>query len=190
MSMHGKLLSPGSVMSDDILARQVKKVSSLSAKSSFGWLSFSVLLQALLAGALCAAVFVFYHTIETVPPSAGIEIHRISGFVLGVLLVTRIALSTVAVFEAVKKVQAFSKACRTLAVLSSYVNETLTISAGAELEKKAVRKFRYELVRLLNMAVYSYHLMLKGLKLTVLPPSLRAEGAKMESEVTLPHIPL
>jgi hypothetical protein len=66
-------------------------------------------------------------------------------------------------------------------MLSCNVSETLTISAGADLEKKATAKFRYELVRLLNLAFYSYTLMLKGLKMVTPPASLiPLEGGVME----------
>ena len=39
--------------------------------------------------------------------------------------------------EAASYVQDFNKNCRQMAVLSSFVNETLTVSAAAEVEKKA-----------------------------------------------------
>lgn len=180
--MEGKLLQ-GTVVSDAKLATQVSKISHMSAKVSLSWLSLPVLLHAFLATLLSAVVFLGYHTIAGTPPLIAIEIHRVTGFILGVLLVARICVGTAAVSDAAAKVQAFNKACRTLAVLSSYVGETLTISAGAEVEKKAVAKFRFELVRLLNLAVYTYHLMLKGYKMSLPPQSLRVQGSKMETEV-------
>ncbi|KAL1498756.1 hypothetical protein AB1Y20_014066 [Prymnesium parvum] len=182
-AMNGKLLSSGAVMSDDNLALQVSKVSSLSSKVSLSWLSTPVLVLSLLASVLSGIVYVSYDAAVGPPPLVGIDIHRVTGIVLGMLLLLRISLGTAAVATAASKVQSFNKACRTLAVLSSYVGETLTISAGAELEKKAVAKFRFELVRLLNLAVFSYHLMLKGLKMTIPPVSMRVEGSKMESEI-------
>jgi len=182
--MNGKLLESGTTMSDELLASQVSKVSSLSAKASLSWLSIEVLLQSVVASALSGCVYVGYHYIRGGAPAIGINIHLVTGVVLGMLLVTRVSIGLSAVSEAVTKVQAFNKTCRTLAVLSSYVGETLTISAGAELEKKAVANFRYELVRLLNLAVFSYQLMLKGLKMTIPPASLRpAGGSKMEVEI-------
>jgi len=48
----------------------------------------------------------------------------------------------------------FASILRTVAMLSSNVSETLTVSAGAELEKKATAKFRYELVMSLNISLY------------------------------------
>ena len=69
-------------------------------------------------------------------------------------------------------------------MLSVSVGETLTISAAAEVEKKATSRFRYELVRLLNMSFFCYTLMLQGMKLAVPPTSLRAtEDTKLESEI-------
>ena len=49
---------------------------------------------------------------------------------------------------------------------------------------QATTKFRYELVRLLNLSFYCYTLMLKGLKLVTPPASLiPLEGGVMEAEV-------
>lgn len=79
------------------------------------------------------------------------------------------------------QVISFASGLRTVAMLSCNVSEKLTISAGADLEKKATAKFRYELVRLLNLAFYSYTLMLKGFKLVTPPASLvPLEGGVME----------
>merc|ERR1711998_562193 len=180
---NGKLLESGTVMSAESLKSQVSKVSDLSAKASLSWLSIEVILWSSLASIISGVVYVYMYATGDNPPLISINIHVVTGIVLGVLLVTRISLGLTAVSEATAKVQAFSKACRTLAILSSYVGETLTISAGAELEKKAVAKFRYELVRLLNLSVFSYHLMLKGLKMTIPPASLRSAGTKMEVEI-------
>eukprot|EP00966_Prymnesium_polylepis_P074338 1725358-Prymnesium_polylepis.1 len=181
--MNGKLLEDGTTMSDENLAKQVTKVSKLSDKASLSWVSVEVVLQSLVASAISGSVYTGYRMLETGPPTIGTVIHTVTGLVLGVLLVTRITIGLSAVSEAAATVQAFHKACRTLAVLTSYVGETLTISAGAELEKKAVANFRYELVRLLNLAVFSYQLMLHGQKMTLPPATLRAAGGKMEVEV-------
>jgi len=181
--MNGKLLEDGTTMSDENLAKQVTKVSKLSDKASLSWVSVEVVLQSLVASAISGSVYTGYRMLETGPPTIGTVIHTVTGLVLGVLLVTRITIGLSAVSEAAATVQAFHKACRTLAVLTSYVGETLTISAGAELEKKAVANFRYELVRLLNLAVFSYQLMLHGQKMTLPPATLRAAGGKMEVEI-------
>ena len=49
--------------------------------------------------------------------------------------------------------------------------------AGAEIEKKAVTKYRFELVRLLNLAFYCYSLMLQGMRLAVPPTSCAPRGS-------------
>ena len=42
-------------------------------------------------------------------------------------------------------ITSYNKSLRTIAVFSTYVNETLVVSTGAELEKKSVANFRYGL---------------------------------------------
>jgi hypothetical protein len=99
------------------------------------------------------------------------------------LLVSRVVAGIVRIQEASTSVQTFGKACRSVAVLSSFVTETLTGSAGAEVEKGAITKFRFELVRLLNLAFNHYVQMLQGNKLAVPPSSLRAADHKAEAEI-------
>jgi hypothetical protein len=126
------------------------------------------------------------HSVVNFPISSGAFLfgHTLLGGVLGVLLVARIIMGLLRVQEAAAHVQTFNKTCRTIAVLSSFVGETLTVSAGAEIEKKATGKFRFELVRLLNLAFYSYQCMLSGMKMGLPPASLRAaEGSKIETEL-------
>ncbi|EOD23248.1 hypothetical protein EMIHUDRAFT_444211 [Emiliania huxleyi CCMP1516] len=104
--------------------------------------------------------------------------------VLGVILVARIVNGSQQATSAAGSVIAFASTLRTVAMLSCNVSETLTINAGADHEKKATTKFRYELVRLLNLSFYCYTLMLKGLKLVTPPASLiPLEGGVMEAEV-------
>jgi len=183
--MNGSLLEKGAVASDEALEETVGKVSKLSGKAALSWVSPDVLSHSLLAMVVSGTIYVPYHLASGGAPTMGKTLHTITGVVLGFLLIARIVVGLYAVSDAAHKVQAFSKACRSLAVLTSFVGETLTISAGAELEKKAVAKFRYELVRLLNLAVFTYHCMLKGLKMTSPPPSLK--GGKNEAEILADH---
>ena len=82
-----------------------------------------------------------------------------------------------------KCAQDFNKTCRQFAVLSTFVVETLTVSSGAQSEKKATAAFRYEAVRLLNLAYYSYQLMVQGKKLALAPSALRPKsGGSAESQ--------
>ena len=67
----------------------------------------------------------------------------------------------------------FATAMIVLQVIPVAAAFVLTVSAGAEIEKKAVTRFRYELVRLLNLAFYCYTLMLQGKKPSMVPSSLR-----------------
>ena len=81
-------------------------------------------------------------------------------------------------------IASYNKSLRTIAVFATYVNETLVASTGAELEKKSVAKFRYELDRLLNLSNFCYTLMVKGLKMEEPPESLLpAEGGALEVRV-------
>ena len=180
--MNGSLLQKGTSKSDTNLQEQVNKTSRLSSKVALSWVSPYVLTNTLLAMVVSGSIYVLNHLASNAGvPTMGKNLHQITGTVLGFLLVARIVLGLNAVSEAAAKVQAFNKACRTLAVISSFVAETMTISAGAELEKKAVTKFRYELVRLLNLSVFTYHLMLEGKRIEVPPPALK--GGKNEAEV-------
>jgi len=182
---NGKLLEAGTTKSDDAMIATVSKTQVLAGKASLSWVSTDVLVNSVLATAVSGTVYAGYHNFTggAAPPIVGINIHLVTGFALGLLLVTRISLGMVAVKEAYASLQDFNKACRTLVVTSSHVAETLTISAGAELEKKAVANFRYELVRLLNLAVFSNHLMLKGLKMASLPKALLPSSGSSEAEV-------
>ena len=173
------LLERGAFTRDDALKEQIKTYS-LSSKASLSWLSPYVISHTLVAMAVSATIYAAYHVVGNDVPALGKNLHILTGSVLGILLIARIVLGLQSVSEAAAKVQAFNKTCRNLVVLSSYVGETLTISAGAELEKKAVARFRYELVRLLNLSNFTYHLMLKGLRMTVPPAALK--GGKNEAE--------
>ena len=110
-------------------------------------------------------------------------VHAADGILLGILLIARVVMGAYLVNAATSNVYKFT-ACRSLAVHSTSVTEPLTVAAGAEIEKKAVSKFRYELVRLLNLAFYCYSLTLQGMRLAVPPTPLRAgKDAKSEDEV-------
>jgi hypothetical protein len=115
---------------------------------------------------------------------AFLSAHALLGTVLGVLLTVRVYLGLQRVATVAKAIQDFAKTCRQIAVLSTFVGETLTVSAGAEIEKNATTKFRYDLVRLLNLSYYSFQLMLNGMKLCVAPSSLKpAAGGNLETDV-------
>lgn len=148
------------------------------------WLSLDMLLQTAASTLLSATVYLG-HTYMEFPLSEGVNgrPHMITGLILGMLLVARVVIGVTRKYEGVAQVMAFLKGCRTLAVLSCSVAETLTISAAAEVEKKAVQRFRYELGRQLNLAFYCYSLMLQGLKLAVPPTSLRSTDGKQEAEI-------
>lgn len=110
--------------------------------------------------------------------------HTVIGTILGVLLVVRVYVGVSKAAEVMGLITSYNKSLRTIAVFSTYVNETLTVAAGAELEKKAVANFRYELDRLLNLSNFCFTLMLKGLKMEEPPEALRPqEGAALEAKV-------
>lgn len=167
---------------DSELQNQVAAVSALTAKISFAWISSVVLFNSVLASVFSCAVFTFYtSTVGSEEPTITTMPHMILGIVLGLLLVARVAVGTSKAAEVLSQILAFDKSLRTIAVFSTYVNETLTIASGAELEKKAVMNFRYELVRLLNLCKFCYNLDLKGMKIDDPPETLG--GSKMEMKV-------
>ena len=173
------LLESGTVLSDDSLTATRSKVSKLSGSTALAWLSVEVLVHSLVTMGVTAAVYLAY-SITTSVPKMGIHLHVITGIALAMLLVARLVVGMGKVGEAVAQIHAFSKACRTLTLLSTSIGETLTIQAGAELEKKAVAKFRFELVRLLNLSVWSYHHHLNGNKMSTPPAALK--GSSLETE--------
>ena len=137
------------------------------------------------ATTLSAVVYVS-HSFLGYPLSNGafLTAHVLFGTILGMLLSARLVLGLVRVQQASKAMQDFNKTCRQLVVLSTVVRETLTVSAGAESEKKATAHFRHELVRLLNLGFYSFQLMVHGMKLCVAPSSLKPrDGGKLESQL-------
>lgn len=150
----------------------------------FAWLSMDVVLQTV-ASTLVSATVYLAHSYYSFPLSDGVTStpHMLTGAVLGVLLVSRVVVGVMRKNEGVAQVANYAGICRSLAVLSCSVSETLTISAAAETENKAVKRFRYELVRLLNLSFYCYTLMLQGMKLAVPPTSLRSADGKQEAEV-------
>jgi predicted membrane chloride channel (bestrophin family) len=173
---------------DADLERQQGKVRSASERFALQWISSDVVAHALVSSILTGFVYVGLHY-DPAATDRGVspinqQVHLVTGVVLGMLLVGRVVVGIGRASEAAAQVINFNKSCRTLAVLSTFVTETLTISAGAELEKRAASKFRYELVRLLNLAFYSHQLMLKGLKLKAPPAALQPQdGGTLESEV-------
>lgn len=141
------------------------------------------MLVALLSGAVYTMSSAGGSDGDAATPKLGTNFHMLTGTILGVLLVARLALGVQRVEAASTQVQSFNKACRSLAVMSSMVTETITISAGAEQEKNAVDHFRRELVRLLNLGFYCYQLSLKGLKLASPPEALRSRHDKSEADM-------
>ena len=169
---------------DPELKLQTESIAKLTSSLSFKWVAPDVLFHSVLAAVFSAAVFTFYSSAVS-EPSITVMPHMILGIVLGLLLVARVIVGTIKAAEVLSQIVAFNKGLRTIAVFSTYVNETLTIASGAELEKKAVANFRYELVRLLNLSFHCYALMLQGLRLAVPPASLT--GAQGEALASAPN---
>lgn len=181
----GKLLEDSVVLSDAKLTASTEKMSKKAAKQYLKFISAAMLGQSAVATGIAVAVYISHASLQF-PVSGDVlrMVHLITGGTLGLLLTARIVMGVYLTSVATTNLYAFIKACRSLAVLSSSVSETLTVSAGAEIEKKAVLKFRYELVRLLNLGFYCYTLMLQGKRLAVPPSSLRAsESSKATDEL-------
>ena len=158
-----KLLG-GDVRSDAELLRQQQKVKGASVRFSLKWVSSDVVVHALVSAILTGSTYVLMHFDAAAPAHepSGVNqsVHLMTGMILGMLLVARVVVGSMRASEAAAQVVNFNKSCRSLAILSTFVTESLTIQAGAELEKRATSKFRYELVRLLNLSFYTYQLML------------------------------
>jgi len=172
------------VLSDATLTKAQAGMESVSTRLSLSWVTPEMVIHVLASTAVAAFAYVS-HSFYGYPLSSGafLNAHTLLGIVLGVLLTMRVVLGLQRVQAAAAAVQNFAKTCRQIAVLSTFVGETLTVSAGAEVEKKATTKFRYDLVRLLNLSYYSFQLMLNGMKLCVAPTSLKPrEGGKLEQE--------
>jgi hypothetical protein len=170
---------------DEDLQRQQAKVNAASGRNWLKWINTDVVVHALVAAIVTGGIYVgntlmSYKLQESLTIS--LSVHLVTGVVLGMLLVARVVLGSQRKAEAAAQIVSFNKSCRTLAVLSTFVREGLTIAEGAEAEKAATSKFRYELVRLLNLSFYTYQLMIKGLKLKTPPKALRAAG-ETESDV-------
>lgn len=172
------------VLSDARMSDTKAKMAGKAGRHLFAWLSMDVVLQTV-ASTLVSATVYLAHSYYSFPLSDGVTStpHMLTGAVLGVLLVSRVVVGVMRKNEGVAQVANYAGICRSLAVLSCSVSETLTISAAAETENKAVKRFRYELVRLLNLSFYCYTLMLQGMKLAVPPTSLRSADGKQEAEV-------
>ena len=180
---NGKLLD-SVVLSDAGLMEAQAKMSTKASKQFLAFISPDMMVQTVIATSISAAVYVG-HSYVQFPITEGVArmVHIVTGLLLGILLTARVILGVYMTFTATRQVYAFTNACRSIAVLSTAVNETLTVSAGAELEKKAVSKFRYELVRLLNLSFYCYTLMLQGMRLAVPPSTLRTVSGNAEDEL-------
>lgn len=79
--------------------------------------------------------------------------HLVLAIVLGLVLVLRLGFAMQQFAAAKAALCSFYAAAATIAVTASHVSEALTISAGAEHEKKGMYMFRSELARLLGFAV-------------------------------------
>jgi len=170
------------VLSDANLSAQKANLNSKASKLYMAWVSPEMLLHAVASTALAVAVYL------TMSPglgssTAGASAHLLVGLVLGGLLIVRVVVGIYRVHEAAMLVQDFAKSCRTIAVLSAFVSETLTISAAAEIEKSAITRFRFELSRLLNLAFSHYNQTLMGMKVIMPATPLRASEDKTESEL-------
>lgn len=78
--------------------------------------------------------------------------HTVLGLVLGGYLVLRVAFAISTYNQAKAAVASFYGSATAIAISSSHVSEALTISAGAEHEKKGIHTFRSELARLLHFS--------------------------------------
>ncbi len=176
------LLGDAKVSPDPALAKQLKSTLRLALAAALKWLSFEALAHATLAALATGSTYILVQTMLPFEPVVSIVPHALTGLLLGALLVARVVLGSYQAAAAAQLVVAFANRLRSLAVLAAYVSETFTVAAGAELEKRATANFRYELVRLLNLAFYCYALMLKGLKLMAPPASLLPPKGGKESE--------
>jgi predicted membrane chloride channel (bestrophin family) len=89
-------------------------------------------------------------------------VHMVLAVVLGFFLLVRIAFALYQYALVKSALVSFYAAASTIAITSSHVSEALTISAGAEHEKKGLTSFRSELGRLLSFSVRCLHHSLKG----------------------------
>jgi predicted membrane chloride channel (bestrophin family) len=168
------------------LLAQKALTTKLTNDLSLKWVSAAVIGHAFLASVVSCAVFVVcsQHITPSHEPVVSAMPHLIIGLLLGFLLVLRVMIGVMKAGEVMGLITSYNKSLRTIAVFSTYVNETLVGSTGAELEKKSVATFRYELSRLLNLANFCYTLMIKGLKMEEPPDALLPmEGAALEVKV-------
>jgi len=171
---------------DPELQRQKTAINKLSHDLSLKWVSAEVVGHSILASTFSCVVFVLCSLNITHPnePVVSTMPHLVIGTLLGFLLVLRVMVGVAKAGEVVGLITSYNKSLRTIAVFSTYVNETLVVSTGAELEKKSVANFRYELDRLLNLSNFCYTLMVKGLKMEEPPDALvPAEGGALEARV-------
>lgn len=177
------MVSDGTSTADTELQAQQASISAMSLRTSFQWLTCHSVGHTFLATVATGGLYVlaqqFIEPSEIPEPS--LLPHLLVGILLGLLLVVCTFVGSQRITQAATQVIMFSKCCRTLSLLAAGVSENLTISAGADLEKKALATFRYELVRYLNLAFYCYSLMLRGLKMQEAPSTLA--GQKMEQHV-------
>ena len=132
---------------DPELVLQTSAINKLSRDLSLKWVSAEVIAHSVFASALCCAVFLLCSQYITHEPVVSAMPHLIIGMLLGLLLVLRVVIGVIKAGEVMHLIASYNKSLRTIAVFATYVNETLVASTGAELEKKSVAKFRYELDR-------------------------------------------
>jgi predicted membrane chloride channel (bestrophin family) len=160
----------GSVLS--LSTGEADKVARLSDRIIFRWITAEVISHSVTAVLLTGGVYLLDEYFANENPTVTIVPHTITGFVLGLLLVCRVVMGSNHAYEAGSLLTKFCRSLRTISLYSTYVTETDTISSGAELEKRGVADFRYDLVRLLNLAWAYYKAMLNESKVEKPPPSL------------------
>ncbi|KAJ1618309.1 hypothetical protein T492DRAFT_1093492 [Pavlovales sp. CCMP2436] len=89
-------------------------------------------------------------------------VHTVLAIVLGLFLVLRLAHAMYQYSVCKAAICNFYAAAATLAITASFVTEALTISAGAEHEKKGMSNFRTELARTLGFAARCVSHAIKG----------------------------
>lgn len=91
-----------------------------------------------------------------------IAAHLFLGVALTFMVTFEMVIAYHRYYEGAAQVHVFLKGCRTVAMLCSFVDEKLTVQAGAEQEKMGISKFRDETARLLRVAFDTFSQSLEG----------------------------
>jgi len=140
--------------------------------------------------AVIAIVFNFlFQPDELLSDAKGLDkfAHTVIAIVLGIYLVARLCVAVYHYAQAKAAVGAFYSACVTIAISSTHVQEALTISAGAEHEKKGIAYFRAELARLLGFSARCFNHAIRGE--TVVKDSALMKVEEMLMISAKPHAP-